>query len=198
MWYHGRVTAGRTKENQQAMQLDGGKTKLSVDEFADMQGHFMKRPWSQYGEAIADDAETPPLASGPSSGSGVQRQSSLRMLEDRPAVQKPEVILWKKVEAVVNDAKAANQRLMRDTSMYVNKFRGTADCQDLVDQVKEVMHNLTENLQKLSDCQCWQETPGTNMEKTSANNCMSKVADQTNQCNEKLEQIKATCKAKGL
>lgn len=198
MWYHGRVTAGRTKENQQSMQLDGGRTKLSVDEFADMQGHFMKRPWSQYGAAVADEAEAPPQASGPSSGSGVSRQSNLRMLEDRPTVQKPEVIPWKKVEAVVNDAKGANERLMRDTSRYVNKIRGIADAQDLVDQVKEVMQKLTENLQKLSDCQCWQEIPGTNMEKNSVNNYMSKVADQTDQCNEKLEQIKATCKARGL
>ena len=198
MWYHGRMTAGRTKENQQSMQLDGGRTKLSVDEFADMQGHFMKRPWSQYGEALADEAEPLPQASGPSSGSGVSRQSNLRMLEDRPTVQKPEVILWKKVEAVVNDAKGANERLMRDTSRYVNKIRGMADGQDLVDQVKEVMQKLTENLQKLSDCQCWQEIPGTNMEKNSVNNYMSKVADQTDQCNEKLEQIKATCKARGL
>ena len=198
MWYHGRVTAGRTKENQQAMQLDAGKAKLSVDEYTDMQGHFMKRPWSQYGEAVADDVEAPALASGASSASGVAKQSSLKMLEDRAAVNKAEVIPWKKIESVVNDAKAANERLLRDTSRYVNKIRGSQDCKDLVDQVKDVMNKLTENLQKLQDCQCWQEIPGTNMEKTLINSYMSKVADQTDQCNEKLEQIKATCKARGL
>ena len=74
------MTAGRTKENQQSMQLDGGRTKLSVDEFADMQGHFMKRHWSEYGAAVADEGEPLPQASGPSSGSGVSRQSNLRML----------------------------------------------------------------------------------------------------------------------
>ena len=190
MWYHGRVTAGRTKENQQAMQLDAGKAKLSVDEYTDMQGHFMKRPWSQYGEESGRWVEAPALASGASSASGVAKQSNLKMLEDKAAVNKAELIPWKKIEPVVDDAKAAS----RD----VNKIRGCQDCKDLVDQVKDVMNKLTENLQKLQDCQWWQEIPGTNMEKTLINSYMSKVVDQTDQCNEKLEQIKATCKARGL
>lgn len=54
LWYFKQVETGRTKELTDKMQLSGGASKLSVDEFSDMSGWLTSRPWSKYGQHLPE------------------------------------------------------------------------------------------------------------------------------------------------
>ena len=60
------------------------------------------------------------------------------------------------------------------------------------------MDALQSNIKMLTDCQMWECITGTDMVKRHVEEWMSKLADKTDQANEKLEEVKAICKARGL
>lgn len=199
MWYFKQVNTGRTKECQDNMKLSGGSAALSVDEFHDM-GSFMKeRAWSKYGEQTADMIEN---TSASASGS----RRGPEMVQDVPSTPTQIVlakdktgskVLWKHVENTVNEAKGANERLQRDCARYVQKVRNCGDSA-LVDKVKGIMETLGANLKILSECQMWQEVPNTDMLRSKVEEFMGSVADSTEKANERLEEVKAISKARGL
>lgn len=199
MWYFKQVNTGRTKECQDNMKLSGGSAALSVDEFHDM-GSFMKeRAWSKYGEQTADMIEN---TSASASGS----RRGPEMVQDVPSTPTQIVlakdktgskVLWKHVENTVNEAKGANERLQRDCARYVQKVRNCGDSA-LVDKVKGITETLGANLKILSECQMWQEVPNTDMLRSKVEEFMGSVADSTEKANERLEEVKAISKARGL
>ena len=199
MWHFKQVNTGRTKEQHDNMKLSGGATKLSVDDYHDM-GRFMKeRPWSKYGEQTSDMIEN-----ASASASGARKGPA--MLEDVPSSTPQLVVtknkaegkvLWKHVENTVNEAKGANERLQRDCGRYVQKVREGGD-PALVEKVKGIMDTLAGNLKILSECQMWQEVPNTDMLRSKVEEFMGSVADSTEKANERLEEVKAISKARGL
>ena len=111
---------------------------------------------------------------------------------------KPEAKLsWKSMQATVADAKSASERLLRDASRYVQKIREAKD-NGLVSKVTDIMDALQSNIKMLTDCQMWECITGTDMVKSHVEEWMGKLADKTDQANEKLEEVKAICKARGL
>lgn len=115
-------------------------------------------------------------------------------------VMKPKAapkLTWKSVQSTVADAKSASERLVRDASRYVQKIREAQDS-GLVAKMSDIMDALQGNIKMLSDCQMWENIMGTDMLKDKVEEWMGKLADKTDQANEKLEELKAICKARGL
>lgn len=106
-------------------------------------------------------------------------------------------LTWKSVQSTVADAKSASERLVRDASRYVHKIREAQD-NGLVAKMSDIMDALQGNIKMLSDCQMWENISGTDMLKDKVEEWMGKLADKTDQANEKLEELKAICKARGL
>lgn len=109
----------------------------------------------------------------------------------------PPKLTWKSVQSTVADAKSANERLLRDASRYVQKIREANDT-GLVSKMSDIMDALQGNIKMLTDCQMWENISGTEMLKSNVEEWMKKLADKTDQSNEKLEEVKAICKARGL
>lgn len=106
-------------------------------------------------------------------------------------------LTWKSVQSTVADAKSASERLVGDASRYVHKIREAQD-NGLVAKMSDIMDALQGNIKMLSDCQMWENISGTDMLKDKVEEWMGKLADKTDQANEKLEELKAICKARGL
>lgn len=104
---------------------------------------------------------------------------------------------WKSVQSTVSDAKGASERLLRDASRYVQRIRESNDT-SLVAKMSDIMDSLHSNIKMLNDCQMWESIIGTDMLKGKVEDWMSKLADKTDQANEKLEELKAICKARAL
>jgi predicted ATP-grasp superfamily ATP-dependent carboligase len=114
-------------------------------------------------------------------------------MKPKPAAK----LTWKSVQSTVADAKAASERLLRDASRYVQKIREANDT-GLVSKMSDIMDALQGNIKMLTDCQMWENITGTEMVKNKVEEWMGKLADKTDQANEKLEELKAICKARGL
>lgn len=117
----------------------------------------------------------------------------MEVMKPKPATK----LTWKSVQSTVADAKAASERLLRDASRYVQKIREANDT-GLVSKMSDIMDALQGNIKMLTDCQMWENITGTEMEKNKVEEWMGKLADKTDQANEKLEELKAICKARGL
>jgi molecular chaperone GrpE (heat shock protein) len=134
--------------------------------------------------------EDSPPASRPSSKA---QAGTVEVMKPKPAAK----LTWKSVQSTVADAKAASERLLRDASRYVQKIREANDT-GLVSKMSDIMDALQGNIKMLTDCQMWENITGTEMVKNKVEEWMGKLADKTDQANEKLEELKAICKARGL
>ena len=202
MFHHRKVSAGRTKTSADELEVSGGTVALKVDEFSEMNKWLGTRDWSKFGNSMLPAAEQdqvgntskaqqlclqdvqPPGTFNPGGPSSSARPRTVKLP-------------WEKVLPTVSEAKGANERLQRDCSRMVSKVRGGDP--ELVTKIKETMAQLTENLGRLSDCQMWEEVPGSEgNEKSKVESFFAAIAQSTESANEKLEQLKALCKARGL
>lgn len=62
-WHHNKVTAGRSKDTIDAMELRGGAAKLDVDQFSGISTFMATRDWAKFGKDCGGEGL-------PSSGSG--------------------------------------------------------------------------------------------------------------------------------
>ncbi len=197
MWHHKKVSTGRTKSTTEAMQLSGGTTAVDVDQFAAMNQWLGNRGWNKFGqqelEAPQGSSATKPgqLALADVAGHGQAQRS--RVAPEATVAKLP----WSRLEGLVGDAKAANERLQRDASRLVLKVRGQDG--ETVDKIKTAVAILNDSLSQLQECQMWQEVPGSNgNEKGKCEDFLATLAEKTEKANELLEQLKAVCKARGL
>ena len=61
---------------------------------------------------------------------------------------KPAKLAWKNVQTTVSDAKAANERLLRDAQRYVQKIRSAKD-PGLVSKMTDIHDSLSGNIVSL-------------------------------------------------
>ena len=182
-----QLKAGRKKKNNEPTKLDGGSASLETAEYAEMASFLKNRPWSKFG-----------ISSGPSSSSGLPKKKEQLALEDekKDVAPKATKVKWDTLEEVLQDAKASQERLLREGQKLVGKVKASDDAV-LADDLKGIMTTLSESHKKLQEALRWQSLGDTNLEKVKVENWLHDLATTTEGANEKLERLKATLKARG-
>ena len=143
------VRAGRTKTTTENQKLDGGKAKLEVADFKEMQGFLSPTPWKDFGQDVWESPFDNPDASSSSMSMAIQNKpSQLAIMDEDPVVK------WAAIQKNLLGAKEA-QRLLRDSGKIVAKCKTSRD-EDLQQQLRQVMNQLQLSLQTCDDCQTWQ------------------------------------------
>ena len=160
MWHRKKVSTGRTRSTTEGMQLSGGSTAVDVDQFAAMNQWLGNRGWNKFGQ---QELEAPQGSSATKPG----QQASVDVAGDGQAQRSrvtpeatPTKLPWSRLQSLVGDAKAANERLQRDASRLVLKVRGQDG--ETIDKIKTAVAILNDTLSQLQECQMWQEIPGSN------------------------------------
>ena len=178
MWYYSCAKRGKTKQLTDKMELSGGQADLDLTQYEAMGSFLADRPWAKFGQAQA------------ASSSALEWKKKPKAICD-----KPPSLSFDKVESHVQQAKQAQERLLRDAQKYVAKIMGKGD-NELENALKEVVQDLQATEQKLSQCLLWKEIPDTSMTKKEVEEFMDQIASRTERNDEALERIKATCKAR--
>lgn len=174
-YHYAQMKQGREKTMSNQLSLDGGKAKLAVEEFSELQGFLDTRPFAKFGEqgwnmamartsgSVASSSHgqtshpqpevTPFWSSEPES-----KRLRLTDVDDVSKAQpsKPDVVKWSALEGHIGEAKLAQERLLRDAGRYAAKAR-ESKIETLQDMLKKVMHKCNSNLQELQHCQMWQD-----------------------------------------
>ena len=208
-WHHAKVSAGRTKQTTDEMQLKSGPAALSVDEYAGISNFMSSRLWAKFGQSCGDEHEPSPalkrgkstlaLESATFQGSSSSGMHSKQLALPAPAPE-PKVVklAWKVLQSPIGDAKDANERLQRDFNRLVIKVRGAQD-EKLTEKMKTMVALLTENIGLLNQCLMWEQVPNSDgNEKSKVEKFLKELASKTEEVHEGMEEVKAVCKARGL
>ena len=183
MWHYATQSVSRSKTTTQAMKVSGGEAQLTLDQFQDLNSFLGSRPWAKFGSSEEiQDSSTATSSAGTS--------NKIKAICDKPAV-----VTFASMEDNLKEAKGAQERLLRDAQRLASKIAGKGDA-GMVATLKTTMPQLSKNESSLNEALLWKEVPETNMEKPKVESFMSQLATGTEKCNEMLEQIKATCKAR--
>ena len=208
-WHHAKVSAGRTKQTTDEMQLKSGPAALSVDEYAGISNFMSSRLWAKFGQSCGDEHEPSPalkrgkstlaLESATFQGSSSSGMHSKQLALPAPAPE-PKVVklAWKVLQSPIGDAKDANERLQRNFNRLVVKVRGAQD-DKLTEKMKTMVALLAENPSLLNQCLMWEQVPNSDgNEKSEVEKFLKELASKTDEVHEGMEEVKAVCKARGL
>ena len=185
MWFFRTQNVSRSKTAAHTMKLSGGEKELTLDQFQDLSSFLGSRPWAKFGSS-EELAQT-----STASSSAVTGSKELKAICDKPVL-----VTFASMEETLKEAKGAQERLLRDSQRLASKIAGKGDG-DMVTSLKTTIAQLSKNESSLNEALLWKEIPETNMEKTKVEAFMKEMATCTEKSNEMLEQIKATCKARG-
>ena len=160
------------------------KSKLNTEEFNSMADAFSR---------ISRKKESPQAL--PSSGSRTQLA-----LEDAKAEAKNTKVDWNKLQPLLEEAKAANDRLEKDFFKLKTRVQ-KADDNKLLQNLKDLVVQCTDTQKQLGHALVWNEAPpDSNVEWTAegVNKWLYQMATKTEALDEGLEQIKAVLKARNL
>ena len=160
------------------------KAKLNTEEF-----HTMAEAFSR----ISRKKESPEAL--PSSCSRPQLA-----LEDAKLEAKNTKVDWKKLQPLLEEAKAANDRLEKDFFKLKTRVQKAED-NKLLQNLKDLVVQCSETQKQLGHTLVWNEPPpDSDVEWTAegVNKWLYQMATKTEQLDEGLEQIKAVLKARNL
>ncbi|CAL1140778.1 unnamed protein product [Cladocopium goreaui] len=107
---------------------------------------------------------------------------------------KTQEVDWNHVEKVLQSAKVAQEKLIRDGMKLKEQVLAAKD-QDLLDTFKGSLKDLQDNDKDLDHCLLWKELPGgKKWDVASGKDWMTNLAKQTQKANEKIEGVKTTLK----
>lgn len=172
MYFWAEVASGRNKSQVTGMKASGGELALNAEEFSTLGSFMESRPFTKYGMSTWDAALASLQApSNPSSGSRPELSPPLSMFgtRDNTRATRPQAIedasrpkdsamKWNAVENMVAEAKAAQERLLRDASRYAAKTKACKD-DNVALMLKEAIALLNGTANKLQECQMWQDCP---------------------------------------
>ena len=167
--------AGTRKENTTGHTLSGGQTDISTEQFSALRKSFSNMAWS------FEDAESDTGASGSMQQPPQKKQKKLEEGFTKP------------MEKVVTEAKAAQEKMLQQAMKLLAKAppQETKDAKMVVIKLKEMISSLDHVL-------LFKELPACgSLNRTTFQDFMKVVADDTTKANETLEAVKAVLKARG-
>ena len=167
--------AGTRKENTTGHTLSGGQTDISTEQFSALRKSFSNMAWS------FEDAESDTGASGSMQQPPHKKQKKLEEGFTKP------------MEKVVTEAKAAQEKMLQQAMKLLAKAppQETKDAKMVVIKLKEMISSLDHVL-------LFKELPACDsLNRTTFQDFMKVVADDTTKANETLEAVKAVLKARG-
>ena len=167
--------AGTRKENTTGHTLSGGQTDISTEQFSALRKSFSNMAWS------FEDAESDTGASGSMQQPPHKKQKKLEEGFTKP------------MEKVVTEAKAAQEKMLQQAMTLLAKAppQETKDAKMVVIKLKEMISSLDHVL-------LFKELPACDsLNRTTFQDFMKVVADDTTKANETLEAVKAVLKARG-
>lgn len=188
LWHYKTAMTSSTKSTQHTMQAHGGEADLTNKQYEAVSSFLGNRPWAQFGQAEQplgfQREDLPAIASS------ANPPKTLKAICDTPVY-----IPFSKVENNLKEAKGAQERLNRDCQKLAVKVSQHKDS-ELITELKDVMAKLSSNEQTIQSALLFQEIPDTNMQKEKVEEFWKNLGSVTERCNERIEQIKATCKVR--
>ena len=139
-WYSfDSMQEGHKRSTESAMELHRGKTKLKQEEFKALEETMEHFDWKQFGS---------PMRSNASSGSGARQPLAI--------ADAPKLIKWESIESHLVEAKAAQDRLMKDIQKCLPGVqKGKGQDETLVVKFREIHGTTQSSSQKISDALMW-------------------------------------------
>lgn len=163
-YHYATVKSGRVKSGTTGMNLGGGEVKLKNQDFDDLSNFLDSRPFAKFGENVWKGLmeQQPQIHDGYGSSSRLvsQRQPLALTQHGEPEV-KVEVskVKWPSLEKHIMEAKAAQERLLKDGSRYAAKVR--EHCGEggghMGSMLKEALSICNDNLKEIQECITWQD-----------------------------------------
>ena len=149
LWFFVTVKSGRGKTSTDQHQLSGGEAKLDLQDYQDLSNFMDSKKWQDFGKEA--QAECRPSEDG---DLALPASSSRLAIED---AKETILVKWEQVEKSINEAKQAQERLLREGQKHTEKVKASKD-PNLEQQLKSAIVLLQENLNKCTNCQLWKDS----------------------------------------
>ena len=140
MYSFDTMEEGHRKSTDNTMELHRGKVKLAKEEHAHLEETMEAFDWKQFGSPAA----------------ALKNASSASGSRTLAIADQPKVVKWESIESHLVEAKAAQDRLMKDINKCLPGVqKGKAKDESLVVKFREIHRTTQSNSQKIADALMW-------------------------------------------